>query len=453
MRYRLTNKWRQYMEKRQLRVVHIAADLYGGAGLGMRRIHDALLLEGVESRILCANARPEEPSSTILRCEINPDAAASYEKEKADERSRRRKIQHSPYYRAMEAKREFSGQLKLLWSPPVSLYRMHWHPWVRWADVVHLHWTAGFLDLPSFFVSMRKAVTWSLRDENPLLGGFHYRDAAPDDLPEHLKEADREAFSIRKAALARPPHLSFTALSNESAEWAKTSPVFEARPRQVFTLPNPLTYRVAAAEFVDKRDARRKLGLPEDGFVVLFSAQNLGEERKGLKRLLSALEILRGKGLSAHLVAIGRTNNDFPLPEGTVTPGFLSEKDLLSWYFAADVFTNPSTAEGCCKTLLDAVACGCPSVAFPHPGAREAIEPDGGFVTDGFSVESLAESLFRVSRTAFDRRAIRRRAVAEFNPTTIARRQLEIYFRTLDVLMPPEENPADGPPGPVATAP
>lgn len=442
MKFQLTNKWRLRLEKRPLRVIHIGTDLYGGAGLGMRRIHEALLLEGVDSRILCANARDGELSRIIRKCKVDPDAAEAYEKEKQRIGSRRFSHRPTPYLHAMEAKREFSGNLKLLWSPPLSLYRLHLEDWVRRADVIHLHWTAGFLDLPSFFAYMRKAVTWSLRDENPLLGGFHYRDAAPDNLPEHLKEADQEAFSIRKTALARPRHLSFTALSNESAEWAKASPIFDVKLRPVFTLPNPLTYRVTAAEFVEKRDARRQLNLPEDGFVVLFAAQNLGEERKGLNRLLSALEILRGKGLYARLVAIGRTNNTFPLPEGTITPGFLDEKELLPWYFAADVFTNPSTSEGCCKTLLDAVACGCPSVAFPHPGAREAIRDDGGFVTDEFSVESLSDCLLLASRTGFDRRAIRRRAVAEFNPTAIARRQLEIYFRTLDVLMPPEETPA-----------
>jgi glycosyltransferase involved in cell wall biosynthesis len=68
-------------------------------------------------------------------------------------------------------------------SHPFSRYRIEQHPWVREADVINLHWVSCFLDYARFFATVEKPIVWTLHDQNPYLGGFHYeweRDRFPE---------------------------------------------------------------------------------------------------------------------------------------------------------------------------------------------------------------------------------------------------------------------------------
>ena len=49
------------------------------------------------------------------------------------------------------------------------------HPIVRSADIINLHWVAGFIDYATFFKRLSgKRIFWTVHDMNPFLGGFHY---------------------------------------------------------------------------------------------------------------------------------------------------------------------------------------------------------------------------------------------------------------------------------------
>ena len=42
------------------------------------------------------------------------------------------------------------------------------------SEIIHLHWVANFLDWKTFFRKNKKPIVWTLHDENPFLGGEHY---------------------------------------------------------------------------------------------------------------------------------------------------------------------------------------------------------------------------------------------------------------------------------------
>ncbi|MEO6027491.1 MAG: glycosyltransferase family 4 protein, partial [Candidatus Binatia bacterium] len=77
--------------------------------------------------------------------------------------------------------------------------------------------------------------------------------------------------------------------------------------------------------------------------------------------------------------------------------GFVSEEEKVDLYRGARVFVNPSEKEGWGLTILEANACGVPSVASDVPGLRDSVrhEETGILVRHG-DVDACAAALQRV---------------------------------------------------------
>jgi len=95
--------------------------------------------------------------------------------------------------------------------------------------------------------------------------------------------------------------------------------------------------------------------------------------------------------------------------------GQVSQRDLPRWYHMADVYISPSHVDGSSVSLLEALACGKPSIVSDIAGNREWIEDgvNGWTFRDG-DADDLAEKILLAikSRRSFGRigRAARRTA-------------------------------------------
>jgi len=77
--------------------------------------------------------------------------------------------------------------------------------------------------------------------------------------------------------------------------------------------------------------------------------------------------------------------------------GFVSEQEKVELYRAARVFVNPSEKEGWGLTILEANACGVPSVASDAPGLRDSVRhEDTGLLVPHGDVDACAAALQRV---------------------------------------------------------
>ncbi len=137
-----------------------------------------------------------------------------------------------------------------------------------------------------------------------------------------------------------------------------------------------------------KRGARERLGLPQDAQVVGIIGRI--NRWKGHDRFLRIAARVR-ETVSAHFAIIGapvfrdadfvdelhRMVRELGL-EGSVT--FIPwMNDVLDAYASMDVHCNCSTREPLGRTILEAAACGVPSVCFDDGGAPEAIpSPESG---------------------------------------------------------------------------
>jgi len=121
------------------------------------------------------------------------------------------------------------------------------------------------------------------------------------------------------------------------------------------------------------REAR---GLPEKFILYLGTI----EPRKNLSTLIRAYAKVRPAGVK--LVCAGgrgwmyedvfQTVEELRLSRDVIFPGFLPEDELPLWYSAADIFVYPSAYEGFGLPVIEALACGVPTITTNATSLPEA---------------------------------------------------------------------------------
>ncbi|MFN2299661.1 MAG: glycosyltransferase family 4 protein [Anaerolineales bacterium] len=201
----------------------------------------------------------------------------------------------------------------------------------------------------------------------------------------------------------------------------------------------PNFIEVARFQSVPRERARRILRLPARGKVVLFLHRVA--PRKGAHHLTEiARRILTEAGPVTFLIAGGgpyldelkrRVEREGLAPAFDIR-GWVANKDAPMYYRAADLYLMPSEEEGFPRVLLEAMASGCPFVAFDVGGVRDIL-PDSlaGCVVEKGDVRAIAAASVRVLRDA-GLRAAWRKAGEERARFFSEDRVLKAFLRMLD---------------------
>jgi glycosyltransferase involved in cell wall biosynthesis len=202
---------------------------------------------------------------------------------------------------------------------------------------------------------------------------------------------------------------------------------------------------LAASEI---RRVKEKYGL--DGDFVL--SVGTIEPRKNLTRLVSAFASVCGRHPGLALVIAGmkgwmyddlmQTVKDLDLESRVIFTGFVSEEDKPFLIAAAKVFAYPSLYEGFGIPVLEALACGIPTVTSNVSSLPE-VAGEAALTIDPYSVEELSAALERLVSDDALRERLAREAVkqaATFTWTKTALMTREAYY---DALTPRPDNRAD----------
>jgi teichuronic acid biosynthesis glycosyltransferase TuaC len=165
----------------------------------------------------------------------------------------------------------------------------------------------------------------------------------------------------------------------------------------------------------DKRDARRRFGLPDDA-PVMISVGGL-VERKGFHRVIECMPALLQRYPNLQYVIVGAAGPEGDYSEilraqvrelglvdrvhfvGSVAPQAL--KVPLS---AADIFVLATRNEGWANVFLEAMACGLPVVTTDVGGNREVVCDERlGIVVPFGERTALQNALFRALEGGWDR--------------------------------------------------
>jgi glycosyltransferase involved in cell wall biosynthesis len=378
------------------RIVQVnTKDVSGGAAIASYRLHRGLVDSGTKCSLI---VRHKESTDNTVACETpaKPDLRTDHDYLILSVLQER----YVNLNRSSVSDTQFS-----LSFPGHDLGRL---AAVRSADIINLHWVANYQSPFTIgrLLDLGKPVVWTLHDQWPFTGGCHFsagcekykQDCFPCPQLENdefkvpwLMQKDKQRNLNRK-------NLTIVSPSRWMADCAGKSAVL--RGSRIEVIPNGIETDIFMP--IPKPDAKAKMGFEPNGVVILFGSRNLAGLRKGGQELLEAVRQCRidpgfREGLrrgNIRLVCFG-SNSGFIAESGLpiTSLGYLNSREaLVAAYAAADVFVLPSREDNLPNTMLEAMSCGTPVVAFDTGGISEAVV-DGltGRLVEPGNVAEMAE--------------------------------------------------------------
>lgn len=141
---------------------------------------------------------------------------------------------------------------------------------------------------------------------------------------------------------------------------------------------------------IPKGEARKNIGAPENAFIVCFVGALI--DRKGSKRLSVALERLNKKYKNIYSIFIGK-GPDVPDCSHVLFCGSLPHNKISTYLCAADVFALPTTNEGCCNAIVEAIGCGLPIISSVQSFNDDLLDLTNSIRIDPMSVDEIEDAL------------------------------------------------------------
>ncbi len=364
----------------------------GGAAVAAFRMFKALKKKGLKVDLFSPQAHLLEPGVIELLSESQQKAY-----------TRSKHLRYWFFKRFLQRSNftsEFSASSKGL--------GFNWADKLHDYDIIFLHWiNHGFLSMKDIedLHALGKPIVWHLHDLWAITGGCHYPGNChryvdkcfncPALVFQGENDRSKEIWRLKRE-LAQTHKTTFVGASRWIANIA-TGASISRKAGKVLSIPNPIdTDKYTPG---NKKEARKALNIPEDSFVLLFTAANIHDRRKGFELLYRALKICHEKGYlpkKTRLLIAGKSKNDYSsFPYAPISLGLIdSEDEMIKLYQASDVFVIPSIQDNLPNTVVEALSCGTPVCGFKTGGIPEMVIPnETGILSNSAEASNLARAL------------------------------------------------------------
>ncbi|MEO5355842.1 MAG: glycosyltransferase family 4 protein [Nitrospirae bacterium YQR-1] len=362
-----------------MRVVHLStADNIGGSGRSAYKIHKGLLNLGIDSKMLVGYKSCTDPDVV----KISKGIMSVSDK--------------------IAAKITNALSLQYLFMPSsIGLLR---NPQIRAADIIQLYNTHGNYFSHSVLPALCKVkhVFWRLSDMWPVTGHCTYSGdctlwmtgckKCPDlaCYPPLAFDSASLLWKWKKSVYCRS-NIHLIAPSVWMSNIAMESPLLNIF--KISVIPNGIDTGIFKP--LNKSTCRDRLSIPQNKKVVLFLAHVVkNNPRKGGAFFAEVMNRLAAKH-KGDIVAMIAGDGAKQLSDEINCPvwrhGFVNNDSLLAdIYNSADLILHPAVAENLPNSVLEAMGCGVPAVAFDVGGVKDIVSHmETGYLAPVKDFESL----------------------------------------------------------------
>ncbi len=417
-----------------MNVLHInQSDIAGGAAIAGYRLHQGLLAQGMDSRLL------------VGQVQTNSDRVAPVPRKDRTEK--------------LLAHINESFGLKYL--NHISSFNISQHPFFKDADVLNFHNLHkdyfNYLAIPLLtehkpafnylaipLLTEHKPAVFTLHDMWSFTGHCAY-------------SYDCERWKTGCGKCPYPYTYPKIQTDNTHIEWQLKNWVYSGSNLSIVTPSNWLTEQVKQSMLnrfpihhipygidteayypLDHEQCQFVLGIPSSKRVLMFGAEELKDSRKGGDLLLKALQNLP-ESLKAEtmLITFGKGSEAISNTVGmqTLNLGYVDSDRLKSIaYSAADLFIFPTRADNLPLVLQESMACGTPMISFKIGGVPDLVRHGiTGYLAAPEDADDFCHGIVELleDQRLCDRMSQNCRAIAlkEYPLELQAKRYIDLYYQ------------------------
>ena len=312
-------------------------------------------------------------------------------------------------------------------------------------DIIHLHNIhGGYFQLNLIDkLSKMAPIVWTFRDMFPLTGHCAYSfeckkwESGCKDCPNlniyPAMQKDRSAFIWKyKNKIYKKSSFTIVTPSKWLFDCVKKSMLKEKNLRLIYNGVNTEKFRKT-----DKKEARRKLSLPLQKKIILFSADGgTSNPFKGGEFVLEVYENYKNRD-DILFLNVGNNEEKENLSNWKNYKYVTDENEMALLYSAADIYLFPTLAENCPLGVIEAMSCGLSVITFNTGGVPEIVRhmKDGYVAEYKNGVELIkALDLLLNDKNLINKMSIsaQKRAREEFDAKIMVGNYYKLYCEILD---------------------
>jgi glycosyltransferase involved in cell wall biosynthesis len=404
-----------------MNVLHINRfDVSDGAAIAAYRLHQGLLTQAFNSRLLVGKAAISDSKIATI-----PDK-----------------------YPVATKLHQLMWRLGLSNLSIISTFDIPKHKFYQEADILNFHNVLGgyfnYLAIPN--LSNEKPSIVTLHDMWSFTGHCTYsyecerwktgcgKCPYPDEFPAIGMDNTHIEWKLKNWVYRRSK-LTIVAPSKWLVSQAKQS-ILNRFP--IYHIPYGID--TEAFQPLEPEQCRSLLGIPLNKKVLMFGAIHLNDRRKGGDLLLKTLQSLP-ESLKAEIILLtmgycGDTiSNSVGIP--SVNLGYVNNDRIKSIAFsAADLFIFPTRADNLPLVLQESLACATPIVSFNIGGVPDMVRPDiTGYLAEPENTQGLSNGIIKLLEDTKLRESMeqkcRKVALEEYSLELQAKRYIELYSKIL----------------------
>lgn len=362
-----------------MKILHFnQSDILGGASIAGYRLHQGLLRNGIDSKLLLGNVATEDERVALM-----------------------------PRFQKLEDLiSRINYRLGLNFIHHIGSFKTLDHDFFQNADVLNFHnlhsTPFSYLAIPA--LTKNKPAVFTLHDMWSFTGHCAYSydcgrwqiGCGQCPYPQAYPPIQRDSTHLEwmlKSWVYNHSNLFIVAPS----DWlVKQSQCSMLKRFPIYHIPHGV--ETDLYQPLDPVQCRSVLGIPLNKYVLMFGAEKLGDLRKGADLLLQVIQGLP-KNLKSEVVLLTLGQSGKALANTAemevLNLGYIGGDRMKAIAFsAADLFLFPTRADNLPLVLQESMACGTPIVSFRVGGVSELVRPGvTGYLADAENVEEFRQGL------------------------------------------------------------